>query len=260
MSSVDNAEIIQQWSNIPRAFIKAFGDEGDFAHQHLLNPTIFALLGDIQGKRILDAGCGTGYLSRLFARRGAQIVGLEPATPLIQYAIEREQSEPLGIEYIQADLTVWRDQNHLFDAVVANMVLMDIPDYEAALDTCFVHLRQGGQLVLLLTHPCFEESDSEYQAKGYIAVKEYFREYSIEQRWACRFHRPLSHYFNALLQRGGVIQAVVEPQLDEEHVQSTSEIERNLHVPGFIVIQAMVTFRMNSRLEQELDIKLWSAA
>ena len=117
------------------------------------------------------------------------------------------------------------------------MVLMDIPDYEAALDTCFVHLRQGGQFVLSLTHPCFEESDSDYQAKGYVAVKEYFQEYCIEQQWACRFHRPLSHYFNALLQRGGVIQAVVEPQLDEEHVQSVPEIERNLHVPGFIVVQ-----------------------
>ncbi len=165
MIPADNTEIIEQWSNLPRGSIEAFGDEGDFARQHLLNPTIFALLGNVKSKRILDAGCGTGYLSRLLARRGAQVVGLEPATPLIQYAIEHEQSEPLGIEYIQADLTVWRDKNLLFDAVV-NMVLMDIPDYEAALDTCFVHLRQGGQLVISLTHPCFEESDSEYQAKG----------------------------------------------------------------------------------------------
>lgn len=241
MSSVDNAEIIQQWLNIPRAFIEAFGDEGDFARQHLLNSTIFALLGDIRNKRILDAGCGTGYLSRLLTKQGAQVVGLEPATSLIQYAIERERSEPLGIEYIQADLTVWRNPNYLFDAVVVNMVLMDIPDYEAALDTCFAHLRQGSQLVLSLTHPCFEESDSDYQAKGYIAVQEYFQEYCIEQRWGCRFHRPLGHYFDALLRRGGIIQAVVEPQLEEEHVQSAPEIKRNLHVPGFIVIQAMVT-------------------
>ncbi len=247
-SSIDSAEIIQQWSNIPRAFIEAFGDEGDFAHQHLLNPTIFALLGDIRGKRILDAGCGTGYLSRLLTKQGAQVVGLEPAM-LVQYAIEREQSEPLGVEYIQADLTVWRDSDYVFDVVVVNMVLMDIPDYKAALDTCFVHLRQGGQLILSLTHPCFEESDSDYLAKGYIAVKEYFSEYRIEQRWSGRFHRPLGHYFDAILQRGGIIQAVIEPQLAEKHVRSAPETERNLHVPAFIVIQAMASSKVKTGLE-----------
>jgi len=237
VSHITNAEIVHQWSDIPRAFIEAFGDEGDFAHQHLLNPTLFSLLGNIRNKRILDAGCGTGYLARLLSKQGAHVVGLEPAMPLIEYAIEREQHEPLGIEYLQADLTTWRDSDRLFDVVVANMVLMDIPDYEAALDTCLLHLRHGGRFVLSLSHPCFEESDSDYQAKGYIAVKEYFQEYCIEQRWACRFHRPLGHYFNALLQRGCIIQAVVEPKLNAEQAQSAPEKERNLHVPSFIVIQ-----------------------
>lgn len=237
LSHMTDAEIIRQWSTIPRDFVEAFGDEGDFAHQHLLNPTLFALVGNVQSKSILDAGCGTGYLARLLAKRGARVVGLEPATSFITYAIERERHEPLGIEYLQADLTTWRDSSRLFDVVIANMVLMDIPDYETALDTCFAHLRHGGQFVLSLTHPCFEGSDGDYQAQGYIAVKEYFQTYRIEQRWACRFHRPLSHYFNALLQRGGIIQAVVEPQLDAAQARSASETERNVHVPGFIVIQ-----------------------
>lgn len=238
MSPITNAEIIQQWSAIPRAFVEAFGDEGDFAHQHLLNPTIFALLGDVQNKRILDAGCGTGYLARLLNKQGAQVVGLEPATPPLAYAIEREQNEPLGIEYIQADLTTWRNPDYIFDIIVANMVLMDIPDYEAALDACFAHLHQEGQFVCSLKHPCFEESDSDYQAKGYIAVKEYFQEYYIEQRWACCSHRPLSHYLNAISELG-MIRKVVEPQLDVAHVKLMPIAARHVHVPGFIVIQAI---------------------
>jgi SAM-dependent methyltransferase len=237
LSPITNAEIIQRWSAIPRAFVEAFGDEGDFAHQHLLNPTLFALLGNVQDKTILDAGCGTGYLARLLSKRGAQVVGLEPATPLFEYAIERERDEPLGIEYVQADLTTWRDPDHVFDIIIANMVLMDIPDYETTLDTCFAHLRPGGQFLVSLSHPCFEESDAEYHAKGYIAVKEYFQEYCIEGRWSCRFHRPLSDYLNALVQRGGVIQAVVEPRLDSEQARAVPEAARNLHVPSFIVIQ-----------------------
>ena len=71
MSEITNAEAISQWSNAPHEVIENFGDEGDFARQYLLNPAIFALLGDVTSKKILDAGCGEGYLCRLLAKKGA---------------------------------------------------------------------------------------------------------------------------------------------------------------------------------------------
>lgn len=226
----------QQWASMPREVIEAFGDEGDFGRQHLLNPAIFGLLGEVTGKRILDAGCGSGYLSRLLAEKGARVTGLEPAQPLFEYAVEREQQDPLGLDYIQADLRTWRSKLR-FEVIIANMVLMDILKYEAALDTCFIHLQAGGQFVFSITHPCFEASDSDYRANGYISVKEYFQTYPIQQQWGQRYHRPLSHYFNALIQRGGIIQSVIEPKLDEAQAQFPIEAERNVHVPGYLVIQ-----------------------
>ena len=220
---------------MPREMIEAFGEEGDFSRQHLLNPTIFSLLGDAAGLQILDAGCGNGYLSRMLAKRGATVTGVEPATALVQYAIEREANEPQGITYYEADLTRWRSTQR-FDAVIANMVLMDIADYEAALDSCLYHLREGGKFIFSLTHPCFEASDSQFREIGHIAVKSYFEQVELEQQWGNRFHRPLSDYLNALIQRGGIISAVVEPQLDPSKAQYPLAIERNLHVPAFIVI------------------------
>ncbi|MBA3946317.1 MAG: class I SAM-dependent methyltransferase [Herpetosiphonaceae bacterium] len=239
MPIIGNAEAIAHWETLPQTFIDSFGDEGDLAHQYLLNPTLFALLGDVQGKTILDAGCGQGYLARLLSKRGAKVTGLEPATPLIEYAIKREEVEQSGVRYIQADLSAFTDTVQLFDIIIANMVLMDIPDDEAALDACFAHLRPGGQFICSLIHPCFEESDSVYQDQGYIAVHEYFREDAIPQRWGYRFHRPLSHYFTALIRRGGVIRSVVEPQLDVAQAQGALAENRNLYVPAFIVIQAV---------------------
>ncbi len=236
---ISNAEAIAHWATIPQEFIDSFGDEGDVAHQYLLTPTIFALLGDIQGKTILDAGCGQGYLARLLSKRGAQVTGLEPATLLIEYAIKREEAEHSGIRYIQADLSTFAEPTQSFDIIIANMVLMDIPDDEAAIDACFAHLRPSGQFICSLIHPCFEESDSVFQGQGYIAVHEYFREYAIPQRWGYRFHRPLSHYFAALIRRGGLIRAVVEPQLDPAQAKGALSENRNLHVPAFIVIQAI---------------------
>ena len=238
MNSSSSSEIINQWASIPQSVIEAFGDEGDFARQHLLNPTLFSLLDGIGGKQILDAGCGNGYLARLLAQQGAQVTGLEPAPPLFDYAIRREKANPLGIEYVQADLTSWHAHQQ-FDVVIANMVLMDIPDYETAIETCFFHLRPGGHFLLSITHPCFEASDSEFLAEGHIKVKEYFEPYRIKQQWGDRFHRPLGHYFNALLQQGGIIKAVVEPQLNEEQAQHPVVQERNVHIPSFLVIKVL---------------------
>jgi 2-polyprenyl-3-methyl-5-hydroxy-6-metoxy-1,4-benzoquinol methylase len=72
-----NEDAIRRWGEISRAGIEAYDDEGDFAKRHLLNPVVLRMLGDLPGRRVLDAGCGQGYLSRLLAARGASVVGVE---------------------------------------------------------------------------------------------------------------------------------------------------------------------------------------
>jgi 2-polyprenyl-3-methyl-5-hydroxy-6-metoxy-1,4-benzoquinol methylase len=89
-ASWTNEAAIARWSATPREFLVLLDPDGGFAKRHLINPTVFRLLGDIDGKRILDAGCGQGYLSRLLAERGTTVVGVEPAKSLFDYAVERE--------------------------------------------------------------------------------------------------------------------------------------------------------------------------
>ena len=82
MTEVTNADVIKAYAEIPQKFIVGFGDEGDLTRKYLLNPAIFALLGDVRGKIILDAGCGQGYLCRLLAKKGAHVTGIEPSEDL----------------------------------------------------------------------------------------------------------------------------------------------------------------------------------
>lgn len=232
-----NQEAIDQWSTAVDR-VDDFGEEGDFARQHLLNPAIFALLGPVEGKRVLDAGCGQGYLSRLLAKRGAIVTGVEPATSWYRRCVEREHQERLGITYRQEDLSTLEIGPSPFDAVVANMVFMDIPEYEAAIRNCIRSLVSAGSLVFSLTHPCFEESATLWRDRGYVAVREYLREYTVAQGIGTRFHRPLSAYFNLVIREGCTIRAVVEPQLGPEWARRGPEYERNVHVPNFIVVHA----------------------
>jgi 2-polyprenyl-3-methyl-5-hydroxy-6-metoxy-1,4-benzoquinol methylase len=67
-----NDRAIAQWGSMPRTVLEQTARDGDFAKRHLLNPVLLRMLGDVPGPRVLDAGCGSGYLSRMLAARGAE--------------------------------------------------------------------------------------------------------------------------------------------------------------------------------------------
>jgi SAM-dependent methyltransferase len=241
MDKITNAQAIAGWT-AKYETQEPWGPEGDFGRQHLLNPTIFRLLGSIAGKRILDAGCGQGYLCRLLADRGALVTGVEPAATALAFALREEQTAPKGITYRQADLSALDDLRDSFDAIVANMVFMDIPDYRSAMRNCVRTLKPGGSFVFSLQHPCFEEPSAGWPAKRYVAVHEYLDEFTREQSpGTYLFHRPLSHYLNHLVSLDCALREIVEPRLSPELAAGNPILERSVHVPSYVVIHAVRT-------------------
>lgn len=53
---------------------------------------------DLRGRRVLDAGCGTGALAMEAARRGAQVVAIDLSPTLVDLARERTQAERTAVE------------------------------------------------------------------------------------------------------------------------------------------------------------------
>ncbi len=237
MTTVTNDQNIQEWSSVPNDIIEKFGDEGDFSRQHQLNPALLSLLGDVKDKNILDAGSGTGYLSRLLAKKGAKVTGIEPSTNLYNYAAAQEQKDPLGITYIKEDLSLWKPNQDSFDIVVSNMVFMDIPDYQTAMKNCITSLKQKGIFIFSILHPCFEE-DIDWRKQPFVKIQEYFKEYTVKQFTGHFLHRTLSSYLNLLVGNGCVLEKMIEPQLSDEVIKQYPQQERSHHIPLFLVIKA----------------------
>lgn len=238
MPSPTNVEVIRAWEASGDR-VRDFDDQGDGARRWLLNPTIFELLGEPKGKRILDAGCGQGYLCRLLAKRGARVTGVEPALPWYAAAVAQEEAEPQGIEYMQADLsTLALTHPHLqgtFQVVIANMVLIDIPDYIAAICSCAAALVPGGVFLCTLLHPCFEESSVSWPEKRSVETREYFDHIVREQRIGYLFHRPLSSYINALLDAGFTLRRMVEPRVSAEGADLLGN-DRDRYIPSYVAL------------------------
>lgn len=96
--------------------------------------------------RVLDTGCGTGFLARLLAADGHRVVGQDVSPGMLQVAAERAADEGLAIEWSVG--SAGEPPSGPFDAVVLRNVLWTLPDPGEALQALRSVLRPGG-LVLI---------------------------------------------------------------------------------------------------------------
>jgi 2-polyprenyl-3-methyl-5-hydroxy-6-metoxy-1,4-benzoquinol methylase len=235
-----NETAITRWNTATtRESLAATAVDGDFAKRQLVNPVLLRLLGDVRGLRVLDAGCGNGYLSRMLAERGAHVVGVEPTDVMVTFARERETELAQGVAYVQADLARLPDLGGPFDAVVCSMVLMAIPDWRPAMRACVAALRPGGVFVFAVVHPAFEELFGTWRAHGEYRVRRYLVEYEIVGPTATDFHRPISAYLNELASLGCRLREFAEPGLDPAAADpEIPGLDGYVHLPNFLIVAA----------------------
>ncbi|WP_432825079.1 class I SAM-dependent methyltransferase [Dactylosporangium sp. CA-092794] len=230
---------IERWGAMPRDALRATARDGDFAKRHLINPVLLRLLGDVTARRVLDAGCGNGYLSRMLAGRGARVVGVEPGRSLFDFAVERETAAPQGIRYVRADLCALPDLGPPFDAAVASMVLPAVPDWTGAMRACVRALKPGGLFVFTVNHPCFERLWSSWRRHGEYRTDCYLAEYEIPGPSGVDFHRTVSAYLNQLIGLGCRLTEIAEPGLTPEAAADGPDgIDAYVHLPNFLIVAA----------------------
>lgn len=104
---------------------------------------IFDLL-PLPPARVLDMGCGSGWTSIMFARRGYDVVGQDIAPDMIELAEENHGRFPLdNLRFVVCDYEELPFTEE-FDAVVFNESLHHAIDEEAALRNAFRVLKPGG--------------------------------------------------------------------------------------------------------------------
>ena len=100
-------------SNEPVSYVRQLVREG---REKMQEAIMEKLPQDLKGTRILDAGCGTGVLSRMLDERGAEVVGVDISEKLIEVAKKRSGPQS-NIEYFAGDMKEKSFGN--FDYVIA---------------------------------------------------------------------------------------------------------------------------------------------
>ena len=100
------------------------------------------------GERVLDLATGTGWTSRMVARRGATVVGVDIAGPLLDAARARAAAEGLRIDYQLGDAERLPFDDGAFDAVVSTCGIMFASQPDAAARELARVCRRGGRVAL----------------------------------------------------------------------------------------------------------------
>ena len=217
-------KVAQFWDANAAGWSKVVDARADIFREAFNNPEFFRFAGNLKGLRILDAGCGEGRNTRLFALRGARMTGVDLSRKLIARARKAEREEPLGIVYREASFSrMPMLRSASFDGVVSTVALMDGPDFKGALRELFRVLKPGGPLSFSITHPCFEMPKLGWRKEDgqvMLAISDYFNRRTWVERWpddisVPRFPRTLSWYLNAIIATGFLLEKLEEPRPSE---------------------------------------------
>ena len=183
-------------------------------------PATLALLGDVAGLRVLDAGCGSGICSEILARRGATVHGVDVTPEMLELA--RRRCAGLPVELILGDLMqpLPRLADQSFDRVLCALAL----DYVEPLDRVFGEFyrvaRRGGLLVFSMGHPMCDWIDERtHGGRSYYETNRFgmhWGGFGEPRPYVESYRRPLAAILNPLAAAGWSLDRIVEPRPQEE--------------------------------------------
>ena len=200
-------------------------------------PAIRALLGDVRGLDVLDAGCAAGEHAAWLVDAGATVTALDASAAMIALARARLGSRAQVVCADLAQALPFGDAS--FDVVLSSLTLHYLEDWQPTLREFARVLRAGGRLVISTHHP-FLTLD---------AVASYHDVALIEEAWSgfgddpvpVRFyHRPFARMVDDLAATGFRMTALREPQPSVEAEARDPVLAQQLRTrPQFVILDTL---------------------
>ena len=165
-------------------------NETSLINAYYERPAILALAGDVTGRRILDAGCGSGPLFAALRDRGAIVTGFDASTGMLEQARRRlGDGAALQVAALGSPLPF---PDGAFDDVIASLVLHYLEDWGPALAELRRVLKPGGRLIVSVDHP-FAVVGLQREA-GHKT--DYFATYNWTEEWTMGGQTALMSFWN----------------------------------------------------------------
>jgi ubiquinone/menaquinone biosynthesis C-methylase UbiE len=203
-----------------------------FYNAHYDRPACMGLLGDVAGKRVLDAACGPGLYADQLVRASASVVGFDQSARMVALARERVPSAEFRVHDLADSLDWLADST--FDLALCALALEYVDDRVGALRELRRVLEPNGALVISRQHPT-----ADWLRHG----GSYFDSRIIEETWSKGWHlrywlAPLHQTCEEAFRAGFLIERLIEPQPTPEAARiNPHDYELLQQAPGFLAMR-----------------------
>ncbi|MEF8906601.1 MAG: class I SAM-dependent methyltransferase [Haloarculaceae archaeon] len=171
------------------------------------------LLGDLEGTRAVELGCGGAQFGIAVAEHGADVTGVDISAAQLAHARENAEEYGQDIELVESSVTDLPLASGSFDLAFSSFAFQWVEDLEACFAEADRVLTDGGRLVFSVDHPYYKLLDPE---TGELA-RSYFdpsprRAHSEElDAEMVIYRRPVSETVNLLVEAGFIAEELREP-------------------------------------------------
>ncbi len=223
MTDIDSARTAAEYDGMAPAYARHNADSG--ANAYYERPATIALLGDVSGKRVLEAGCGSGPLTEWLVEHGADVVAFDISRAMLGLAATRVGARA---ELHCADLGQPLDfvPDASIDLVVASLVFHYVRDWRQPLrELRRVLSAGGGALVMSVHHPAWDWRNH--------CPDDYFAFIQVSEVWVpphpvTFWRRPLTMITESIADAGFLIERMVEARPDPVLAERDPEAYREL--------------------------------
>ncbi len=127
-------------------------ENGPFKTLHHINPARTQYVTNfvnLEGKTVLDVGCGGGVFSEAMAAKKAQVTAIDLAEESLEVAKLHLYENDYEIDYKKQSIEDFADKHpESFDVIVCMEMLEHVPSPQSIIDACVKTLKPGGWLFL----------------------------------------------------------------------------------------------------------------
>ncbi len=160
MPEFSDKQIVTSWHTNARPWTKAVRNQEIESRTLVTDQAIVQAVTSLTPRRVLDVGCGEGWLARALVDRGIEVVGIDVVPELIAEAqrLGRGRFQLCSYE----DIAAGRFSAGRFDTIICNFSLLGKDSVEHLLHTLPQYMQPQGQVVIQTLHPVLACGDWPY--------------------------------------------------------------------------------------------------
>lgn len=238
MNIYDDKNFFEEYSKMGRSRqgLKGAGEWKQFKN----------LFPNLDGKIVLDLGCGYGWHCKYAVELGAaSVVGIDGSAKMVEEAIARNNDPK--ISYCVCKLEDYDFRPESFDLVISNLVLHYIENLDLIFEKVYGTLKRDGVFLINIEHPIFTSGVNQEWIldddgnRLYWPIDDYFypgrRETKFLEQKVIKQHHTLTQIINGLLSAGFRLKGFDEAVPDAESM-SRPGMKDELRRPMMLLLRA----------------------